>query len=486
MKNFLNPLILIFGVFAMLTFSSCGEDDPVIDPGTGGINVGNGLYLAANGADPSSTAGLVAEVVGAPDFGFQDRDGYNAGYMWLEAGSYNVVEITDKEVTATIGGTLSEENDGITNCDGTEGNNYMRVETTVDGPAFNVATAGLYKVAHDATRNELIMYQISSAGLIGAATPGGWGGDTPMSGSVTSEGASFSIEDVVLRAGQMKLRFNCRWDIKRLIDPNGGLDASNGYEMFTNFGGTFDNLMPGGANIEVAEDGLYTVTLDWDPRDGWSSTATRTGDAPELSFDPNDFNWGIIGDATAGSWDSDRDMLYKDGGNGSHNWFGVVTLAADGQFKLRANDSWDVNLGGALAPDGVATTLVNGGDNLANPGAGAYYIVLNTSDDGATWNATMTALGWSIIGEGGPAGAWDMDTDMVAEGFADGVTTYTYTGDFTTGEWKFRAGHNWDLNLGGSASALVLDGGNISLGMAGTYTVTMTFDGSNYAATIVQ
>lgn len=483
MKNFLNPLILMFGIFALVTFTSCGDDDPVIDTGGDGINVSNGLYLAVSGADPSSTAALSAENVGAPDFGAGPRDGYNAGYMWLEAGNYNVVEITEKEVTATIGGTLSVEDDGASDCDGTS---YMRVETAVDGPAFAVGTSGLYKVAHDAMRNELILFQITNANLIGAATPNGWGGDTPMTGSITADGGSFSIEDVVLRAGQMKLRFDCRWDIKRLIDPNGGLDPSNGYEMFTNFGGEVSNLQPGGANIEVAEDGLYTVTLDWDPRDGWSATQTRTGDAPTLSFDPNDFNWGIIGDATAGGWDADRDMLYKDGGDGVHNWYGVVTLAADGQFKLRANDAWDLNLGGLLAPDGVSTVLANGGDNMANPGAGDYYIVLTTSDDGATWSATMSEFGWSIIGEGGPAGSWDMDTDLVAEGFVDGVTTYTYTGDFGTGEWKFRAGHDWALNLGGSASALVLDASNLSVAMAGTYTVTMTFDGANYAATIVQ
>jgi len=471
----------------MVTFSSCGDDEPIIDTGGDGINVGDGLYLAAAGADPSSTAGLTAEVVGAPDFGFQDRDGYNAGYMWLDAGTYNVVQIVNKEVTATIGGTLSAEDDGTMNCDGSDGNNYMRVETSVGGPGFAVANSGLYKVAHDASRNELIMYQINGAGLIGAATPGGWGGDTPMTGSVTADGASFLIEDVVLRSGQMKLRFNCRWDIKRLIDPNGGLDASNGYEMFTNFGGTVADLMPGGANMEVAEDGLYTMTLDWDPRDGWSATQVRTGDAPVLTFDPTNFNWGVIGDATAGSWETDRDMLYKDGGNGVHNWFGVVTLADGGAFKFRINDTWDdLDLGGALAPDGVAATLEASGANIATPGAGDYYVTLSTNDDGTTWTATMSEFGWSIIGEGGPAASWETDTDMVAEGFDAGVTTYTYTGDFTTGERKFRAGHSWDLNLGGSASALTLDGGNISVGMAGTYTVTMTFDGSNYAATIVQ
>ena len=98
MKNFLNPLILMFGIFALVTFTSCGDDDVVIDTGSDGINVSNGLYLAATGADPSSTAALSAENVGAPDFSAAPRDGYNAGYMWLEAGSYNVVVITEKEV----------------------------------------------------------------------------------------------------------------------------------------------------------------------------------------------------------------------------------------------------------------------------------------------------------------------------------------------------------------------------------------------------
>ena len=482
MKNFLNPLILMFGIFALVTFSSCGDDEPIIDTGVDGINVSNGLYLALDGEDPSSTAALVAENVGAPDFGDAPRDGFTAGYMWLEAGNYNVVEIIEKEVTATIGGALTVEDDEASDCGNTS---YMRVETAAGGPAFNIATSGLYKVSHDAMRAELIVHQITSAGLIGAATPNGWAADTPMTGAIASDGASFSISDVVLRAGQMKLRFNCRWDIKRLIDPNGGLDASNGYESFTNFGGAISDLKPGGANIDVTEDGLYTVTLDWDPRDGWSATQTRTGDAPDLTFDPNDFAWGIIGDATANSWDAHRDMLYKSGGDGIHNWYGVVTLVETGAFKLRVGE-WVTDLGGALMPDGMPTTLDVGGANIASPGAGDYYITLNTSDDGATWTATMTEFGWSIIGMGGPAASWEIDTDMVAEGFVDGVSTYTYTGAFTTDEWKFRAGHNWDLNLGGSASALILDGGNISLGMAGTYTVTMTFDGSNYAATITQ
>ena len=184
----------------------------------------------------------------------------------------------------------------------------------------------------------------------------------------------------------------------------------------------------------------------------------------------------------AGSWDSDRDMLYKLDGS-THKWHGVVTLADAGEFKIRANDDWDFNLGGALAADGVEVTLATGGDNVATPGAGQYYIVVSTADEGATWQATMTNLGWSLIGSA-TAGSWDSDTEMVAEGFDGGITTYTYSGAFTEGEFKFRAGQDWAMNLGGDLGTLILDGNNLTIGAADDYKVTMTFDGSTYTATI--
>ena len=74
---------------------------------------------------------------------------------------------------------------------------------------------------------------------------------------------------------------------------------------------------------------------------------------------------------------------------------------------------------------------------------------------------------------------WDNDSQMAAEAFVDGVESYTVTGDFTTGEWKFRAGGAWDLNLGGtSLTTLTVDGPNIKLGEAGKYKVTLSYDGA--------
>ncbi len=477
MKKFLNHFSICLVLLGMLFITSCGDDDPIIiDPGTGGINVADGLYLKSGDNDPVSSAGLSAEVVEANDFQSQDRTGFNAGYMWLDAGDYTVVQVTDKEITATIGGTLASVTDDGSSCDH---NDFMLVTTAADGPAFTVGASGLYKVTHDAMTNELIMYNLQDASIIGSATEGGWGADTPLSGSVSSTGGSWSASGLILRSGEWKVRLNCRWGINRRIDPNGSLnDPANGYQMFTNFGGSTSDLLPGGSNIQQTDDGEYTVTVNWSPQSGWSLDAERTGDAPEITFNPNDYQMAVIGDATPMGWDADRNLFHKED-NGVHTWYGVVTFADAGEYKFRANDAWDFNVGGDLA------NLSNGGANIPTPGAGGWYIVLSTPDEGVTWSASVTDIDWSIIGEGGPSGAWDVDADMMSGGVdADGNSVYTLNGDFTAGEWKFRAGHDWAHNIGGDVTFLTVDGGNLTTGAAGNYTVTLLYNGETYSATI--
>jgi len=80
---------------------------------------------------------------------------------------------------------------------------------------------------------------------------------------------------------------------------------------------------------------------------------------------------------------------------------------------------------------------------------------------------------------------WGVDTAMNSDGVdGDGNSVYSLTGDFSAGEWKFRAGNDWPLNLGGDFSFLTLDGGNLTTGAAGTYTVTLKYDGEVYTADV--
>ena len=52
-------------------------------------------------------------------------------------------------------------------------------------------------------------------------------------------------------------------------------------------------------------------------------------------------------------------------------WTGEFALSAGDEWKFRANDGWDINLGGAL------DNLVSGGDNFKCTETGTYVITLN-------------------------------------------------------------------------------------------------------------
>ncbi|MBE6313897.1 MAG: DUF5115 domain-containing protein [Bacteroidales bacterium] len=79
---------------------------------------------------------------------------------------------------------------------------------------------------------------------------------------------------------------------------------------------------------------------------------------------------GVIGDATSGAWDNSTaltpsaDFLV---------WTGDVEFKAGGEWKLRANNAWDVNLGGDM------NNLSKDGSNIATPGEGVYTVTLDLS-----------------------------------------------------------------------------------------------------------
>ncbi|UYZ64612.1 SusE domain-containing protein [Hymenobacter weizhouensis] len=79
--------------------------------------------------------------------------------------------------------------------------------------------------------------------------------------------------------------------------------------------------------------------------------------------------WGIIGSATAGGWDRDTDMTYD---FCTRTWKITIALTGD-EFKFRANDKWDLNLG----DDGNDKELEPNGANIKSPGPGTYEVVLD-------------------------------------------------------------------------------------------------------------
>lgn len=408
MKTFMNRFNLLFAFAAVLFMVSCDDEDPIVITPTDGINVADGYYMSTASGEPTSALALTAESVEDDGFGSQDRAGYNAGYMYLGQGSYNIVQITEKEETDRLGGIGEVITDTGSGC---EFNDYTLVNVSSGGAGFSVAAAGLYKVTHDQMTNEVILYKIENAGLIGSATPGGWGSDTPLSGTVTADGGSWSATEVLLRTGEFKLRFNCRWNLDRRIDPAAGFEAANGYQLFTNFGGASNNLEPGNdaPNIPVAleEEAFYTVDVNWDPIDGFTMNLTKTADAPIITFVPDDHEWAVIGDATnledldmdgtPDGWQTDTDMNYEgfDSGTNTYTWLASSIAFNEGGFKFRTNDLWDENIGwGQVEISGDIDDFSDNGGNIqvSAAGVGDYKITLTTSDDGVAYQAAFEKL----------------------------------------------------------------------------------------------
>lgn len=139
------------------------------------------------------------------------------------------------------------------------------------------------------------------------------------------------------------------------LAPERGWDGAYGIDA--------DNkLSTSGDNISVETPGFYLLK---------ASLADMSWSADLID------SYGLIGDATEGGWDNSTPMAF----DAATSTYTVTATLKDGSFKFRANNGWDINLGGDLS------NLTSGGDNIAVT-AGTYLITLNLSDP-AKYSATM-------------------------------------------------------------------------------------------------
>lgn len=125
----------------------------------------------------------------------------------------------------------------------------------------------------------------------------------------------------------------------------------------TNYGaGEADGSLStdGSAGNLKAEKGFYLLK---------ANISTLTWSAVQIK------TFGLIGSATAGGWDTSTPMTF-DAAKGEYT---ITAALKDGELKFRANDAWDVNLGGDV------NNLTFGGDNIAVT-AGTYKIKLSLSN----------------------------------------------------------------------------------------------------------
>ena len=266
----------------------------------------------------------------------------------------------------------------------------------------------------------------------------GWDNSDNASYIISTESSEGQAEGYVyLTSGEIKLVTDHSWDDAHTFGDDGSGALTN----------------PGN-NITVDADGYYLIRAN----------------LSDMTYSLTQTVWGVIGDATAGGWDSQTNMTY----NSASQTFQLVTnLSSGGAFKFRGTSDWSVNYGSDAA-DG---TLQMGGANIPVDLTSDYVIELNLSTPN---EYTYSANRWGVIGDATPGG-WSDDTDMSWDE-ANGVLTVTL--DLTAGSFKFRANDAWDFDYGGDINALTVGGANIAVAEAGNYTIT--FDPWGLTATLTK
>lgn len=208
----------------------------------------------------------------------------------------------------------------------------------LDGGAGNInSPAGYYKLNADAAAMTFTAVA-TKWGVIGDATPLGWGDETAL----TYDPASRTwIGGLHLTKASIKFRANHDWGL------NYGSDKADG------------TLGAGAANIAISLEADYAIVLDLSKPNAYTYGVNR---------------WGVIGDATADGWNSDQNMTW----DATKKVFTATLDLKVGSFKFRANDDWGLNYGGSL------TGLEAGGANIPVAAAGNYTITFNP------WTRTAT------------------------------------------------------------------------------------------------
>ena len=164
--------------------------------------------------------------------------------------------------------------------------------------------------------------------------------------------------------------------------------------------------------------------------------------------------------------------------NSDGTYTGYMFLNGDFKFKEK-EEGWDgTNWGSETYQSSyMSGTLVESGYNLYAP-QGFYKVDVNLND--FYYNLTSISS-VSIIGSAVQQGTqWQTDLELTynqSTGAWEGIYV------LNTGEFKFRANHDWMLNWGGTLDSIVDWGANLSVASPGPYRVQffLTYNGNSHA-----
>jgi hypothetical protein len=118
---------------------------------------------------------------------------------------------------------------------------------------------------------------------------------------------------------------------------------------------------------------------------------------------------GLVGDATAGGWNTDTDMYRPDPVNKPANWTVTLYLTGGKAAKFRADDAWATNWGGSTFPTGAST---QNGPNIPVANSGYYQVDFNAGS-GAYAFTSLTPTTYAAMIIVGDFNGWSTSSGAV-------------------------------------------------------------------------
>lgn len=357
------------------------------------------------------------------------RTGLFDKYVYLTAGKTFVITKVEGGAETTYGSTDAKTYNPKGKVD------QLKADILWGSLAANktltVAKTGLYHVMFDVTKNKFAVAEITHWGVIGGATPGGWGSNQVMNlvGTLSPETNTYKVEGVILTVDEFKFRYSDGWKVQlsdTVTSPAMPVGGEN-VKVNTNYGGALDALVAGGSNIKNAANGVYTISLTWAKTTGkWTATVVKTGEYVPPSFPDKMY---LVGDATAYGWDAPATKataeMHKLAGGGTNVglYWKVLFIETGKGFKI-SNANWTApNLGFAdvTSYDANGVAVSDNGGNMSVAVSGIYTVVLDLRNN----TKKVSVVATKVYGIGDCF--TDYTADVAANLFTTNLTAKTLT-----------------------------------------------------------
>ena len=300
---------------------------------------------------------------------------------------------------------------------------------TAGGADFTVPADGLYRLLVDTSLSQIHIVPIKW-GVIGAATPGAWDKETPLSEVSFDEAnylASFTSK-VILTTGEYKFRYSGDWGYSFTATAGalkyhtniGGAAAGTTLPM----GGGFIDGAAGGQNLATTAGGEYQVTVTYNLRSRVYQMSTKLiGEPtppPAVTLPTEMF---LIGSVNGWDWNNAWSLIPVNGfvgpqgADGVSKYWTIRYFNAGDEFKFNNVKSWNgTEFGFAAVSAPEKGALTDNGGNIKVGTAGWYIVVVTTtlSEDGASLSNDVTLLDPNIYLVGPTnGGTWATPNDFL-------------------------------------------------------------------------